>query len=263
MDISIIILNYKSASLTLSCLKSIGEANFRDLKFEIIVVDNNSGDSLDKILAKEYPAVKFVQNKKNSGMGAGNNLGLKMSAGKYVVIMNPDTVAFPETFTEMYDFMEANPRVGMVGPRQYYPDMTVQDSCFRFPGLLTPIYRRTPIGRFGFARRDIDRYLMKDFDHSVIKEVDWLLGSFLFSRLEALKEVGVFDERFFMYFEDADLCRRFWEKGWRVVYNPESEIIHNHKRESAETPWYKFLWSRTSREHIISWIKYLKKWKKS
>jgi len=260
MDISIIIVNYKSKGLALNCVKSILEADFGDLRYEIIVVDNNSGDALGEILAWQYPQVKFIQNKKNLGMGAGNNVGIKKAQGDYVVVMNPDTLAFKDTFTRLFDYMEINKEVGVVGPRQLNPDKTIQDSCYCWPSLLTPIYRRTPLGNFKFAQKDIDRYLMKDFDHKRESEVDWLLGSFLFCRKEALDQAGLFDERFFLYFEDTDLCQRFWQKGRKVIYYPQSQIIHNHVRASAEEPWYKFFWNRAARHHVISWIKYLNKW---
>lgn len=193
-------------------------------------------------------------------MGAGNNIGIKQAQGKYRVVMNPDTIVFRDTFSSLYDYMEANREVGVAGPLQYYPDRTIQDSCYRWPGLLMPIYRRTFIGKLKFAQKSLGKYLMNDFKHDHEREVNWLLGSFLFMRAEALSEVGLFDERFFMYFEDTDLCRRFWENKWKVVYYPEAKIIHNHIRQSAQTHWYKAFINPTARYHIISWIKYLKKW---
>jgi len=260
MDISIIIVNYKNKGLALNCIKSIKDADFGELKYEIIVVDNNSEDAIGEILAWQNPEVKFIQNEKNLGMGGGNNMGIRRATGKYIVVMNPDTLSFPDTFRRLFDYMELNKDAGVVGPLQYNPDKSIQDSCFRWYNLFTPIYRRTPLGAFGFAQRDSDRFLMKDFDHQSIREVDWLLGSFLFCRAEALKQIGYFDERFFLYFEDTDLCRRFWQKKWKVVYYPEAKIIHNHLRQSAKVPWYLSFGNPASRYHIISWVKYLGKW---
>ena len=261
MDISIIILNYKSKGLALNCVKSIKEADFGNLKYEIILVDNNSGDSIGEILSWQYPDIKFIQNKMNSGMGAGNNIGIKKAQGKYIVAMNPDTLAFHNTFKKLYGYMEANSEVGIAGPLQYNPNKTIQDSCYRWHSLFTPLYRRTPIGKFKFAQKDLARFLMKDFDHQSARKVDWLLGSFLFCRAKALEQVGLFDERFFLYFEDTDLCQRFWRKNWRVIYYPEAKIIHNHIRQSAQDPWYKFLFNKATRCHIASWVKYLRKWR--
>ena len=260
MDLSIVILNYKSKGFALNCIKSIKEADFGKLKYEIIVVDNNSDDAIGEILAWQYPDIKFFQNKENLGMGGGNNIGIRQAAGNYVVIMNPDTIAFNDTFQILYNYMEANKQVGAVGPLQYNPDKTTQDSCYRWYNFLTPIYRRTPLGKFNWGRRDNDRVLMKDFKRDKIIEVDWLLGSFLFCRHEALKQIGFFDEKYFMYFEDTDICRRFWQKSWKVVYDPEAKIIHNHGRKSAETPWYLAFNNTASRHHIASWLKYFRKW---
>ncbi len=260
MNISIVIVNYKSKGFTLNCIKSIEEADFANLKFEIIVVDNNSDDSIGEILAWQYPEIIFIQNKKNIGMGAGNNIGMKKAQGDYVVVMNPDTIAYVDTFSKLHDYMEANSSVAVVGPKQLNPDGSVQKSCYRWHSIFTPLYRRTPLGKFKFAQNDLARFLMDDFGRDKIKKVDWILGSFLFCRSQALEKVGFFDERFFLYFEDTDFCRRFNEKEWEVVYHPEAKIIHNHNRESAQDPWYKFFVNRAARHHIISWLKYLKKW---
>lgn len=260
MDLSIVILNYNNREVALNCLESIKASDFRLLNREIILIDNASDDGLLDIARKDYPEVKMVRNPKNIGMGAGNNVGIRMAKGKYIAIMNPDTVASKDVFRKLYDYMEANPSVGMVGPKQLNPDGSVQDSCYHWYGPLTPVYRRTPLGRLQAAKKDIDRFLMKDFDHTTTKEVDWLLGSFLFCRKEALDQAGYFDEDFFLYFEDTDLARRFWQKKWKVVYNPEVSIIHNHSRMSARNPWYRFFASRAGREHVRSWFRYIKKW---
>ena len=261
MDISIIILNYKSKGHTLNCIKSIKEARWDNLRYEIIVVDNNSEDEIGKILAWQHSDVKFIQCKDNLGMGGGNNVGIKKALGKYIVIMNPDTIAFSDTFIDLYEYMEKHKAVGIVGPKQLNPDKSVQDSCYRWHSTFTPIFRRTPLGRLKIAKRNISNFLMQDFDHKSEKEVDWLLGSFLFMRADFLKILKGFDERFFMYFEDTDLCRRFWQKNWKVVYYPRARIIHNHARQSAEAEWWKFFLNPATRWHIKSWIKYLYKWK--
>ncbi len=261
MDLSIVIVNFKSKGLTLNCLKSIEEADFGTLTHEVIVVDNNSGDQLAEIIAWQYPSVTYIQSPVNRGMGAGNNIGLRRAQGTYVIIMNPDTLAFKDTFLQLYTFMETHPMVGIVGPCQFNPDKTIQPSRYRFPRVLTLLYRRTFLGRFSFAKKAIDYFLLRDqpFDQTI--EVDWLLGSCLCFRAQALKQVGLFDERFFLYFEDTDLCRRFWQNHWQVVYYPGAKIIHNHNRASAEHPWYMFFLNQASRRHLISWFLYLLKWR--
>ncbi len=259
MDISIVIVNYKSKALTLNCLRSIKNADWPGLDYEIIVLDNYSAD-LSSADLKQFGGIKYIMNGRNVGFSAANNQGIKLAQGKYIVIMNPDTQAQNNVFSKLYDFMENNPKVGVVGPKQFNPDQTVQETCFRWPGLFTPLYRRTPLAKTSSGRRDLDRFLYKDYNKSSIKEVDWILGSFLFCRAAALRRVGVFDEKFFLYFEDTDLCRRFWQAGWKVVYHPDASITHNHKRQSASAPWYNFFSSLAAWHHIFSWIRYLRKW---
>ncbi len=236
------------------------EADFGALKREIIVVDNNSDDSVGEILAWQFPEVVFIQNARNSGMGGGNNVGIRRAQGKYVIIMNPDTIAFSDTFTKLFEYMEAHPEAGIVGPRQFNPDQSVQDSRYRWHTLATPFVRRTFVGRSNSGRRAVERFMLHDISKDKTIEPDWLLGSCLCIRKKALDQVGGFDERFFLYFEDTDLCRRFWTAGWCVVYYPEARIIHNHNRESARQSWYTFFLSKASRRHIRSWFSYLWKW---
>jgi hypothetical protein len=259
MDISIVIVNYKSKDLILNCIRSIKNADWPGLDYEIIVVDNYSGDLAGDDL-KQFGEIKFIMNGRNIGLGAANNQGIRQARGKYIAIINPDIIAAKDVFIKLFDFMENNPRVGLVGPKQFNLDNTVQDSCFRWPSLLTPIFRRTPLGKIGLAKKDLDRFLYKDYNKNSIKEVDWLLGSFLFCRAQALRQAGLYDEEFFLYFEDTDLCQRFWQMDWKVIYNPQVKIVHNHRRQSARAPWYKFFTSLAAWHHIISWLKYLKKW---
>ena len=267
MDISIVIVNYKSKDLILNCIRSIRQADWPGLDYEIIVVDNYSGDlrgddlkPFDNAHGKQFGDIKFIMNGRNIGMGPANNLGIRQAQGKYIVVMNPDTVASKDVFIKLFDYMEKNYNVGVIGPKQLSPDGEEQDSCFRWPNLLTPFLRRTALGETGFGRKNLDRFLYKDYNKDSVREVNWLLGSFLFCRAEALRQSGVFDERFFLYFEDTDLCKRFWQAKWKVVYYPEVKIFHNHLRQSARLPWYEFYKNKAAWHHIISWFKYLKKW---
>lgn len=264
MNISIVIVNYKSKGHALNCVKSIKEADWGflggKLRYEIFVVDNNSGDNIGEILEWQYPDVIFIQNSENIGMGGGNNVGMKKARGEYIVVMNPDTIAIKDVFARLFEYMEANPEVGIVGPQLLAPDKSIQASCHRWYRPMTFFYRRTFLKRFKFAQKDLDRFLMKDFDHKREFKVDWLQGSFLFCRKSALDETGYFDERFFMYLEDTDLCRRMWEKKWRVVYYPKVQVIHNHTRASFQIAWYAFFLNKMARIHFVSWIRYMLKW---
>lgn len=260
VDISIIILNYKSSALAESCLASIKAADWAYLSKEIILIDNASDDGVGLMAAEKYPEVKFIQNDQNLGMGAGNNIGLRQAQGEYVVIMNPDTRVEGDTFVCLHDFMTLHADVGVVGPKQLNVDGSVQQSIYRWHSLFTPALRRTPLGKMSSAQRHIDKFLMRDSCSDCSRDVDWLLGSFLFCRRSALENVGYFDERYFMYFEDTDLCRRFWQSGWRVTYCPRARIVHDHQRQSARLPWYLAWRSRATRYHVASWLRYLWKW---
>ena len=257
MDVSIIIVNYKSKEKTLACLKSIAEADMGGLLYEIIVVDNNSEDNSAEIIKKIYPTIKIIKNEKNLGMGGGNNLGIKAAQAEFILILNPDTIIKKDAIKILHNFIKSDEQIGIAGPKLLNPDNTLQYSCRRFPKFYTPILRRTFLGKF--AKNHLDNFLMKDYSHKEIKKVDWMLGSCLMVRKNILNKINGFDEKFFMYFEDTDLCKRVWQADFKVVYNPQAIVIHNHARASAESPWYLFFLNKLSRAHITSWIKYFYK----
>jgi len=263
MDLSIIIVNYKSQKKLETCLASIFKADNRGIKYEIILVENNSGDDL-KTLAKENKLIRLINSSKNLGMGGGNNLGIKSAQGEYIFILNPDTIIKDDAIAVLFNYLKANPRVGIVGPKLLNTDGTLQYSCSLFPKVYMPILRRTSLGKYFSADRD--HFQMMEFDHNSIKEVNWLMGSALMFKKEiTLPNNKVwqphFDELYFMYFEDTDLCRTAWNKGLKVIYNPEAILIHDHARQSAKYPWYlAIFWDRLAWRHIASWIKYFIKW---
>jgi len=259
MDLSIIILNYRARGLLKECLKGI-KAVQPKLDYEIIVVDNASGDGTPAMMAENFPDIKFIASDKNLGYAKGNNLGIGEAKGRYVMIMNPDIVVFPDVLEKLAQFMDSRPDAGIVGPKLLNPDKSLQFSCYRFPDFWVPLYRRTPLGKLGFAKKKLDNYFMKDFDHRSTREVDWLLGGCLLIRRRALDDVGLLDERYFAYFDDVDLCRSMWEKKWKVVYYPEVAVVHFHRRESAEGNWWSGVFKKVTRIHMASWFKYFRKW---
>jgi hypothetical protein len=219
-------------------------------------LDNNSGDDL-VALAQAHPEVKIIQSEKNLGMGGGNNLGAKNSTGEFILILNPDTAVRGDAVLKLHRHLRENRQAGIVGPKLLNPDGSLQYSCLRFPKIHTPILRRTFLG--GLAPKYQDDFLMKDYDHAAAKTVDWLMGSCFLIRREILEKDGhIFDEKYFMYFEDTDLCRRVKEKhNYEVVYHPEAIVIHDHARASAEKPWYVAPFTDPlAREHIKSWFRY-------
>jgi GT2 family glycosyltransferase len=265
MDISIIIVNFKSQAKTLACIDSIQKSDLAGLTCEIIIIDNASGgnelEDIKKNILSNVVSCKFIQSEINLGMGAGNNVGINNSTGKFILILNPDTILEKNTIKILYNHLNDFSEAGIVGPKLLNPDGSLQYSCFRGWKAYTPILRRTFLGKI--FKKHLNGFLMNDFDHNSIKTVDWLMGSCLMFKREVLTKInGGFDERFFMYFEDTDLCRRIKKIGLKVVYNPEAKVVHNHSRHSAEKPWYLSLFiNKMTRVHIASYIKYFWKWR--
>lgn len=255
MEISIIINNYKTKGLLKQCLNGI----FRyppSVDYEVIVVDNNSQDGTVEIVKEKFPQVKLIEAKENLGHHKGNNLGIKNSTGKYVLITNTDIAFLDNSIDKLYDFMESHQEAALVGPKLKNPDGSVQMSCLRFPSKLVPIYRRTFLGDFPFAQKALDHYLMKDFNHLATREVDWILGACVMVRKSAIDKVGLMDESLFLYFGDIAWCKRFRESNYKVYYFVDANIVHYHKRESAQNGIFSYVfWI-----HIIDWIRYLKKY---
>lgn len=269
-DINIIIVNYKSKDEILRCLRSLfADLIGNNLDIHITIVDNASVDSVDLAVLNQHPdaKLKIIKHKKNLGFGKAQNSGMAGVEAKYHFVLNPDTF-FPEqrgVLEKLYNFMEINDKVGIVAPKIIHPDGILQNSCYRFPRFLQPIYSRTKLGEIGQGKKTADYYFMRDFDHNETIPVDWVMGAAMFVRQKAIDEVGLFDERFWMYAEDSDWCRRMWENGWMVFYLHDAVIHHEHKRDSARVRgvFRALIKNKLARVHIVSWLKYMWKWRKT
>jgi hypothetical protein len=261
MEVSIVIVNYKTRGMVRQCLKSIRRAAPR-LNYEVFVTDNASGDGSAEMIRAEFPEVRLLALKENIGFGRGNNIAIRQAKGRFVFVLNPDAMLNEGSVERMHAFMEAHPEVGLLGPKLVHPDRTRQESAHHFPTPWIPVLRRTPLGRLPWAKLQLGRYFMRGEVGEKTMDVDWMEGAALFVRRKAIDEVGLFDERYFAYFEDADWCRRFWLKGWKVVHFPEATVIHYHRRESADALWFLAPFTnKVSRIHISSAVKYFLKWK--
>jgi GT2 family glycosyltransferase len=261
MDVSIVIVNYKTRGLVKQCLKSIRRAAPK-LDYEVLVTDNASGDGSAEMIRERFPEARLFALSENIGFGRGNNLPMTKAKGRYVFILNPDAMLTDGAVEAMASYMDAHPDVGVLAPKLRHPDGSRQESTHRFPSPWMPLLRRTPLGKLPWAKPEIDRYFMRGEIGEDVREIPWAEGAGLFVRRKAIDEVGMFDERYFAYFEDADWCRRFWDKGWKVMWFPKAEIIHYHRRESADMFWFlaPFM-NRVSRIHIASAWKYYRKWR--
>ncbi|OGM98031.1 MAG: hypothetical protein A2915_01220 [Candidatus Yanofskybacteria bacterium RIFCSPLOWO2_01_FULL_41_34] len=257
--LSIIIVNYKNPALLRLCLKSLERTLSSELKYEILVMDISSEIETQNIVLEEFPSIKLVSFKENIGYSKGVNEGIKQSAGDYVLVLNPDIVPLKNSIETLLNYMKKNQDVGLAGPQLLNFDGTPQQSCFGFYNAITIGYRR--VGYLPFNKRVLKKFLLKDKDLSDVQQVDWLMGSALMVKREAINRVGFMDEKFFLYFSDVDWAKRFWENGYKVVYCPLAKIYHYHRRISKKNSWLidAFV-NRQSQQHIKDGFKYLFKW---
>lgn len=259
MELSIIVTSYRNPELMKVCLDSIGKCA-AGVEHELIVADSATEEAMEMMMREEYPEVKFFPFEENVGFQALVKKGIEESVGKYILMLNGDIIVTPDSVSKMLSQIKSDESIGMVGPKLLNFNGTLQSSCFRFYRPMTIVYRRTFLGKFDFAKKHLDWFLMKDYNHEVAKEVDWLMGSaIMFSRF-ALEKVGLMDTRYFMYMEDVDWCRRFWENGFKVVYYPMAVMHHYHGKGSAKGGVIRsLLFNKYTWIHISSALKYFKK----
>jgi len=236
LNISIVIVSWNVADLLRDCLLSV-EAEGRlepGLEIEVVVVDNASKDDTLEMLSREFSWVKIISNTKNLGFAAACNQGIAYSNGDYVLLLNPDTMLLPGALHSMVEYIQEHPKVAAVGPKLLNSDNTVQPSRRRFPKLATGLVESTIIQRWVPSLELLRRFYMEDVPDTVMQEVDWLVGACILLRREALRTVGMLDERFFMYFEELDWFYRARVLGWKAVYIPDAQVIHHYGRSSAQ-----------------------------
>jgi GT2 family glycosyltransferase len=247
-DLSVIIVSYNTRALLRDCLASLVEG-CRGCAIETFVVDNASADGSADMVTAEFPAVRLIRNPQNAGFAAANNLALREANARYVVLLNPDTVVHAGALTALVRFMDAHPAAGYCGPRLLNADGSHQVSARRFPTLLS-----TAFTMLGLARRYPRSRHASDL-HAVYGDrqcipAGWLTGACLVVRAETLRTVGLLDERFFMYFEETDWCRRLATAGWEGWYVPEAEVVHlggrSVVREDDARPFFG--------DHPVHWV---------
>ncbi len=261
VDLSVVILNWNARPFLVACLDSIQNQNWRH-SIEIIVVDNDSQyDDSVAVVKRDYSGVTLIESGGNIGFSAGNNLGYKRSRGRFVLFLNPDTIVEDGALDVLCDWMDAHPAVGACGPRMTYPDGELQASARGFPSFGAGLFRNSFLGRLWPNNPWSRGYLMTNVDRTQERAVDWLSGSAITARREALQEIdlgrGPWDEDFFMYCEDIDLCYRLMEKNWSRFYVTSATIQH-HIGKSSD------LAQGTSirRHHAAMWLFYRKHYMK-
>jgi len=208
-----------------ACLKSLEEVK-DEASFEVIVVDNASLDGSVDMVQREFPWVRLIRLCYNIGFAGGHNLNFRYAKGRFFMPLNSDTVVHPRAIRNLVEFMKENPSVGISGPKLLNPDGSLQYSCRRFPTPQAALFRNTILGKWFPKNRYAREYLMQDWPHDEVKDVDWVSGAAICVRRELFERLGGFDERFFMYLEDVDLCYRAHQSSYRVVYLPTAVITH-------------------------------------
>jgi len=224
--VDIVIVNYESTNHLLRCLRSIFNS-IGKITSDIIVLDNGSGNDIHHVTTF-YPKVKIIQNLKNLGFSKAVNQGLSQTSAKYVLLMNPDIVVNDDFFKSVLPYMEESPDIGILGPKIFDMNGDIEGSARAHPSMLTAFFgRKSILTRFfpnnPFSRANILTTLSTD---NKPVTVDWISGACMLVRKRAIEDVGLMDERFFIYWEDADWCRRMWEKGWKVIYYPKVAAKH-------------------------------------
>lgn len=227
IELSIIIVNWNTRDLLKDCLESIYQSP-PDFPFEVIVVDNGSTDGSQQLVKSNFPGVILIENEENVGYSRANNIGFSKSKGRYILFLNSDTLVHPKTLDEAVKFMEENDDAGIMGCKTLNPDGKIQYSAYSFPSLPRIFAYITGLNRL------FKISALKNF--SIIRTVDYVQGSFLVIRRDLLEKLMGFDEKFFMYNEDVDLCLRVWKSGWKVYFNPDISITHYLGGSSKKNP---------------------------
>lgn len=265
MSVSICIVNYNTADMTLRTIQSV--IRFEPLnQIEIILIDNNScQDDKDALslrlveMERDGLILETIFNDLNLGFGKANNQGMKLAKGEYIALLNSDTELTANSFTKAIEYLKANPAVGAVGCRLITPDGVLDHGCKRgFPTPLASLLYFMKASKI-FKKPELDLYRLGHLDEHQIHDVDAISGAFMVIRKEVLDDIGGFDERFFMYGEDLDLCYRIKEAGWRIVYNPEIGDVIHYKGASSRKRKFKTLFNFYEAMFLFYNKHYLKK----
>ncbi len=244
IDLAVVIVNYNVRDLLCTCLRSVYESQ-GNLGFQVCVVDNNSEDDSVAMVKKEYPQALIIANEENVGYPTANNQGLHAlgvdsdnpsDRPRFCLLLNPDTEVPADAFSYLADYLDANPEIAVVGPKLVMLDGNLDLACRRaFPSPKVSAYRMLGLSRLFPDSPRFGRYNMTYLPEDQIAEVDSVVGAFMMVRVEAVSQVGLMDERFWMYGEDLDWAKRMKDVGWKVVYNPEVTVLHVKRASSRHS----------------------------
>ena len=234
MDLSVVIVSWNSSSELTDCIGSLAAQNDESFLCEIILVDNASSDDSVAIVRKCFPAVRIIANNENKGFAGASNQGILASTGRFVMLLNPDSIVENGVLRDVTAFMDATPDAGACGCKLLESDNRLQYSARRFPHPSDVFMSLPGVSRVMPNNHYNRKYLMMDWDHDHIRTVEWISGACLVMRREAIALIGLLDERFFMYCEDMDWCFRLSKTSWRIYYLPYLTVVHHRGASSSQ-----------------------------
>ncbi len=251
-EVSVVIVNYNSYDLLRNCLSTLNK-HTRNFAYEIIVIDNNSSEGNIDDVVDDFDEITLIKNKVNKGFGAANNQGLVIAKGKYVLFLNNDTILLENSLKKVYDFAETLNVISIIGCKLLNKDKSLQHSVYDFPSLLNVFTSNFFLYSIFPKSKLFNKFHLMNRCINETTEVDVVTGAFLFGTKEKLKEIGGFDERFFFYNEETDLCYRFKKNGGKIYYFPETVIIHLKGGTAKNNGWFAY------KNQSISTIKFFQK----
>lgn len=235
LDVSIIIVNWNTRDILQDCLRSVYEQT-KDVRFEVIVIDNASTDGSATMAKEEFPQAILIENLQNRGFAAANNQGMAIAGGRYILLLNPDTIVLDGAIQKSVLFADQNPSAAVVGVCIERPDGTLCRDCFRYASLLNLIISTFGMHRLFPRSRFWGRERYSWWDYRSIRLVEVVAGCYMLTRRQAIDIVGNMDESYFMYGEEMDWCWRFQRAGWKILYYPDARIIHYGGMSAAQNP---------------------------
>jgi GT2 family glycosyltransferase len=225
LDISIVIVNWKVKDLLEKCLTSIF-VNQADYKLEVFVVDNDSQDGSVEMIRQKFPQIVLIALEKNIGFGAANNIAIKKAKSDNIFLLNPDTELTSDFLSNILEYAKNNPAIDFIGPKILNIDNSVQLSVRRSPDLLSQILVLFKLINIPVLNKLLNNYLLKNFDYSKEQDVEQIMGAAMFIRRRVFDKIGIFDKKFFTWFEEVDLCLRASQVGIKIKYWPGASVIH-------------------------------------
>lgn len=225
IDVSIIIVNWNTCKITCDCLRSV-YVQTRDISFEVIVVDNASSDDSVEVIKKDFPQVVLVENDSNCGYAAGCNSGMRVANGRYVLILNSDIIICDSAIQKTLLYAHDHPKAAVIGCQVWDDPDHVQMTCFMYPSLLNLFLRMSGLARVFQNNQFFGREDMRWWNRDSERNIEVVSGMFMFVRREAMDEIGLMDEDYFLYYEETDWCYRFAKAGWEMLFWPGAKILH-------------------------------------